>query len=158
MSRSARTPTPAGRDAGLRRLRILNRVLVGAAVAGTGLLTDVAAQAFPGHKRVVRPPVAAQPSPSPAARPAHRRPAHRRHSAGRRHAPAAHRALTAPAQPPASSTSAQATTTPAPQATTPSPQATTPAPQATTPAPQATVPQPQPQPQPQPAPVVSGGS
>jgi hypothetical protein len=149
MSRATRTLTPAGRDAGLRRLRIFNRMLLGAAVAGTGLLTDVAAQAFPGHKRVVRSPVAARPSSSPHAAV----PAHHRHSGRRHHEHAAHRALKAPAQPPTSSTSAQAATTPAPQATTPAPQATTPAPQATTPAPQATVAQ-----SPPPAPVVSGGS
>jgi len=150
MSRSARTLTPAGRDAGLRRLRVLNRVLVGAAVAGTGLLTDVAAQAFPGHKRVVHPPLAAPPSSSHAAVPPHHR-----HSGGRHHPHAAHRALKAPAQPPATAaTSTQQATTQAPQATTPAPQATNPAPQVTNQAPQATVAQPTPAP----APTVSGGS
>ena len=48
MSRTMRALTPARRDAGLRRLRTLNRVLVAAAVVATGLLTDVAANAFPG--------------------------------------------------------------------------------------------------------------
>ena len=51
MSRSLRASAHARRDAGLRRLRIVNRVLIGAAVAATGLLTDVTAHAFPGHKR-----------------------------------------------------------------------------------------------------------
>jgi hypothetical protein len=143
MSRTTRAFTPAGRDAGLRRLRTFNRLLVGAAVAGTGVLTDVAAQGFPGHKRVVRLPAAAQTSPSVQAAV----PAHHRHSAGRRHHHTAHRALSAPAHSPTAAATTQQATTQAPQATSPAPQATTPAPQVTV----AQLP-------PAPAPVVSGGS
>jgi len=58
MTRLERPSTPARRDAGLRRLRALNRGLIGAAVAGTALLTDVAAHAFPGHKRPATPAAA----------------------------------------------------------------------------------------------------
>lgn len=130
MSRSAHPLTSAGRDAGLRRLRALNRVLVAVAVAGMGLLTEVAAQAFPGHKRVVRPPVAAQPTSR--ARPAVA--AHRRHPGRRHHPHVTHRALKPPAQAP--TTSASSTQQP------------------TAPAPQTTVAPPPPAP----APVVSGGS
>jgi hypothetical protein len=37
------------RDAALYRMRRINRWMLAGAVVGTGLLTDVAAQAFPGH-------------------------------------------------------------------------------------------------------------
>jgi len=53
MSRRARAYSPARRDAALRRLRSVNRLLIGASLAATGLLSEVAAQAFPGHARVV---------------------------------------------------------------------------------------------------------
>jgi hypothetical protein len=39
------------RDSSLRRLRTVNRVVIGGAVVLTGLLSDVAANAFPGHTR-----------------------------------------------------------------------------------------------------------
>lgn len=129
MSRSPGASAHARRDAGLRRLRVLNRVLIGAAVAGTGLLTDVAANAFPGHKRKVTAnvPSAATHTPS---RTSTRAPRHRRRHHARRHKRAALR-------PPA-----QAPTT----ATTTTPQVTT------------TSAAPAPAPQSAPAPAVSGGS
>ncbi|HWF24907.1 MAG TPA: hypothetical protein VG275_05645 [Solirubrobacteraceae bacterium] len=43
-----RSPSLA-RDAALYRMRRINRWMLAGAVVGTGLLTDVAAQAFPGH-------------------------------------------------------------------------------------------------------------
>ena len=142
---SGKTPalTPARRDAGLRRLRVLNRILIGAAVLATGLLTDVAAKAFPGHKRAVRAGNATQLA---AGTTAHRRSHARRHHAAR-HRRAAHHALSAPAQSPAAS--------PAPAGT-----ATASAPAASPPPSQPTVTQstPAPAPAPAPAPVVSGGS
>src|SRR5450755_1565020 len=51
MIRSSRALTPARRDAALRRLRVANRLLVGAAVVGTGVLAEVASAAFTGHAR-----------------------------------------------------------------------------------------------------------
>jgi hypothetical protein len=128
MSGTTRALTPARRDAGLRRLRALNRILIGAAVIATGLLADVAAKAFPGHRRAVRSAAPAQPA--SAHTPARHRPHHVRH---RRHA--ARPALRAPAQAPAA--------TAAPPATSAAPQPPT--------ATQAA-------PAPAPAPVVSGGS
>jgi hypothetical protein len=139
MSGTTRALTPARRDAGLRRLRVLNRFLIGAAVVATGLLTDVAAKAFPGHKRAVRTSSAARPTfgATSGVTATH----HGRHHARRlRHA--AHHTLSAPAQAPATSTAPAS------------------APPASTPAPQPTVTQsaPAPAPAPSPAPVVSGGS
>lgn len=133
MSRSLRASAHARRDAGLRRLRIVNRVLIGAAVAATGLLTDVTAHAFPGHKR--RAIATASPARTPA--PARRSGAEARHR--RAHHARHHRrpALRPPAQAP---TTATAT---APQVTTTS---------------AAPAPAPQPAPAPAPAPTVSGGS
>lgn len=144
MSGDRSPATPAGRDAALRRLRILNRVLIGSAVAATGLLADVAAKAFPGHRRVVHAPAAAVTRSRvtgsghatrrhPRDRPGH---VHRTHGA--------HRGTLAP---PAQAPSAPAASTPAPAASTQAAPATTPAPPAT------------PQPAaPAPAPVTSGGS
>jgi hypothetical protein len=135
MSRSERASTVARRDAGLRRLRTLNRVLIGTAVAGTALLTDVAAHAFPGHKRVVT-PTAIAPAPTTTTSP-HARRHHRRHHA-RHHG---HPALRPPAHAPTTSSTQSA---PAPTTT-----QSAPAPVVTTSAPA---------PAPTPAPVVSGGS
>jgi hypothetical protein len=138
MGRGTSSFTPAGRDAGLRRLRAFNRLLVAVAVAATALLTDVAAQAFPGHKRVV----AAPPSSARAATPrAPARTARRR----TRHRHAGHHRLQPPAQAPTSATTTQSQPV-APQA--PAPQPAAPAPQPAAPAPQPAAP----------APVVSGGS
>jgi hypothetical protein len=129
MGRGTSSFTPAERDAGLRRLRAFNRLLAAVAVAATALLTDVAAQAFPGHKRVV----AAPPSSARAATPrAPARTARRR----TRHRHAGHHRLQPPAQAPTSATTTQS------QSVAPQP----PAAQATGPHPAA------------PAPVVSGGS
>ncbi|MGH2857347.1 MAG: hypothetical protein ACRDMJ_07660 [Solirubrobacteraceae bacterium] len=124
MSRGARTTTPAGRDAALRRLRRLNRVLIGAAVAATGLLADVAAQAFPGHRRAATPiRQAASPAGSVAhADGAHGAAAHQAHHHHHRR----HRRLRAPTQSPAA---APAQTAPAQTATVQAaPVQTTPAP------------------------------
>src|SRR6185312_6701924 len=147
MSRSTRAAAHVRRDAALRRLRVVNRFLIGGAVAATGLLTDVTAHAFTGHKRRVAAstPVAAPPVPHRTARGAARR--HRDHHL-RHHRRAA---LRPPANAPTRAT------TPAPQATTPAPAATTPAPQPTTPAPQVTTPAPQVTTT-SAAPTVSGGS
>jgi hypothetical protein len=152
MSRITPIFTPAGRDAGLRRLRVVNRVLIGATVAVTGLLTDVAAHAFPGHRRVVTP--RATGAATPATQTGH----HARSAAAahhRRHGPA-HHALRPPRQAPTTATVARPRTTSAPPQTTQASPQTTPAPPQTTPAPQAAAPAPQPAPSP--APVVSGGS
>lgn len=141
MSRHTRSLTARRRDAGLRRLRIANRALIGAAVVFTGLLSDVAANAFPGHKRrVVSTPATTDGAQTPA--PATAATHHRRHHA--RH----HHALRRPAQAPSSSQTPTTTSAPAPAP------ATTSAPPATTSA----VPQSTPAPAPAPAPVVSGGS
>ena len=156
-----RSPSLA-RDAALRRMRRANRWLIAGTVVATGLLTDVAAQAFPGRTitRSTDPPSAVRT----------RRP--RAHSARQRHRPgthhAAHHALRPPAQVPAARTQAQTptvaaaapapapTTTAAPAPAPPTTAAPTPArapaptaaaaPVPSTPAPSA------------PAPVVSGGS
>ena len=134
MGGTRRALTHARRDAGLRRLRVLNRFLVGAAVIGSALLTDVAAKAFPGHKRVLRVTSPAQGAPSLPTRHRQRRQApHHRH--------AVHHMLSAPAHTPAATTPA-----PAPTTTSEPPPTTT---QAAAPAPA---------PAPSPAPVVSGGS
>ncbi len=130
MSRFTRVSTPDRRDAGLRRLRTLNRVLIGAAVAGTGLLTDVAAHAFPGHKRSVTATAATASAPEARRTAGENRRHHGRHA--RHHAP---RTLRPPAHPPTTTHSA-----------TPTAAVTT------------STPQPAPQPAPTPAPVVSGGS
>ncbi len=130
MSRFTRVSTPDRRDAGLRRLRTLNRVLIGAAVAGTGLLTDVAAHAFPGHKRNVTATAATASAPEARRTAGENRRHHGRHA--RHHAP---RTLRPPAHPPTTTHSA-----------TPTAAVTT------------STPQPAPQPAPTPAPVVSGGS
>ncbi|HEX3874893.1 MAG TPA: hypothetical protein VHW26_12150 [Solirubrobacteraceae bacterium] len=47
--RVSRHHTPARRDAAVLRLRRLNRGLVAVAFAGTAVLAEVAAHAFPGH-------------------------------------------------------------------------------------------------------------
>src|ERR1700753_4313244 len=95
MSRTTHAWTPAHRDAGLRRLRTVNRILIGAAVVATGLLTDVAGKAFPGHKRPVRTTVPVHTSSGTTGDAHARRHAHRRHHS-------VHHALSAPAQAPAS--------------------------------------------------------
>ncbi|HEX3690035.1 MAG TPA: hypothetical protein VHV28_10060 [Solirubrobacteraceae bacterium] len=140
MSRSLRASAHTGRDAALRRLRILNRVLVGGALAATGLLTDVTAHAFTGHKRQLS---ASAPSRTPAPPDASRGGAHPAHHHGGRHARRHRRAALRPparAPAPATSTTTPGTTT----ATAPQP---------------APVPAPQPAPVPAPpAPTVSGGS
>jgi hypothetical protein len=144
MSRSLRASAHARRDAALRRLRVLNRILIGGAVAATGLLTDVTAHAFTGHKRRVAPSTPATALPAPPRDRGEARHHHARHV--RRHRRAA---LRPPARPPASATTTapQATTTAAPPAQT-TPAQTTPA--QTTPAQSA--------PAPAPSPTVSGGS
>jgi hypothetical protein len=145
MSRSERASTVARRDAGLRRLRTLNRVLIGAAVAGTGLLTDVAAHAFPGHKRVVRTTTPATSDSVPATSATHRRANRRQHRDHPRHH--THPVLQPPAHAPTTVTQSATHTTATQAAPTPAPAVTTSAPQPAAPAPAPT-----------PAPVVSGGS
>ena len=140
MSRSPRSLASARRDAGLRRLRIVNRVLIGAAVAVTGLLTDVAAHAFPGHRRPApaRPATAASSTTSRGA--AHHARRHRRDHVRHHSRPA----LRPPAQAP---TTASTATSPATTSAAPATSAAS-----------APAPAPQPAPQPAPAPTVSGGS
>ena len=140
-----RNPSLA-RDAALRRMRRANRWLIAGTVAATGLLTDVAAQAFPGRTitRSTDPPTTAQ------TRRPRARSAHKRHRPETHHA--IHHALRPPAQAPAAPTQEQTPTVaaaapapaPAPAPTTTAAPAAAPAP--STPAPSA------------PAPVVSGGS
>jgi hypothetical protein len=123
--------SPSGRDAALHRMRVFNRVLAGTAIAFTGVLADVAAQAFPGHSRRIS---AATRTSKP---PARRARAHSSHHSDK---------LSAPAQAPATSTqSAPATSTQSAPATSTQ----------SAPAPQPAAPAPTPQPA---APVVSGGS
>jgi hypothetical protein len=142
-----RSPSHA-RDAALKRMRRINRWLVAGAVIVTGLLTDVAAQAFPG-RTITR--SAGSPSTT---RPGRAIPA----PTTIRHRPAEHRALKPPTQAPqaqnppqvvepvAGATPSLGTQTPAaPTPAAPTPAAPTPA-AAAAPAPVA------------PAPVVSGGS
>ena len=141
-----RNPSLA-RDAALRRMRRANRWLIAGTVVATGLLTDVAAQAFPGRTitRSTDPPTTAQT----------RRP--RAHSARKRHRGeahhAVHHALRPPAHAPTAPTQEQ---TPTVAAAAPAAAPTTTA--APTPAP-APAPPPAATPAPStPAPVVSGGS
>jgi hypothetical protein len=145
MSRITSSFTPAGRDAGLRRLRIVNRMLIGATVAVTGLLTDVAAQAFPGHKRVIRAAVATPPARTLGTAGA----ARHRHAV--RHRERARRKLRPPAQAPSSVSGTTSATVQAAPTTTSAPAPVAPAPAAAAPAPVAPAPV-------SPAPVVSGGS
>jgi outer membrane biosynthesis protein TonB len=74
------THTVRSRDAALRRLSHLNRWLIAASAVLTGVLTDVAANAFPGHTRHAA--------------------ATRRSSAARRRHHVAHKPLAPPAQAP----------------------------------------------------------
>jgi hypothetical protein len=134
MSRYKRPSTIARRDAGLRRLRTLNRVLIGTAVVGTGLLTDVAAHAFPGHKRVVTAPAARAGAPATRSKSTAAKRRHRRRHASHHARPA----LRPPAHVPTTATQAA----PAQAAPAPAPAVATSAPQ----------------PAAAPAPVVSGGS
>lgn len=53
------------RDAALRRLSRANRLIVAGSVIGAGLLTDVAANAFPGHSTVSRRTTVKQPAVAP---------------------------------------------------------------------------------------------
>ncbi len=145
MSRITSSFTPAGRDAGLRRLRIANRLLIGTTVAVTGLLTDVAAQAFPGHKRVIRAAVV-----TPPARTLGTAGAARHRHAGR-HREHARRKLRPPAQAPSSVSGTTSATVQSAPSTTSTPAPVAPAPAAAAPAPVAPAPV-------SPAPVVSGGS
>jgi hypothetical protein len=121
------------RDAALNRMRRMNRWLVASAVVATGLLTDVAAQAFPGQTITRRAESSSRTKPTTALTtvPTHRRLAHHH---------ATHKALTPPSQAPQTQALVQTTSTVA-----------TPAP--TQPAPTQAASPPVTQ-----APVVSGGS
>jgi hypothetical protein len=133
------------RDAALRRLGRTNRWLIAGSAVLTGVLTDVAANAFPGH--TVRKAASTK------------RGSHTKHKplAAPAHAPKP--ATTAPEQTPQPAEAAPAETAPAetqppaesaPQATSePAPAEETPAPAAPEPAPRAEEPS---------EPVVSGGS
>jgi len=83
------------RDAALARMRRANRWLIAGAVAVTGVLTDVAAQAFPGRTIRARDnaTITAQTDPARA------HASHNRHRSATN--PASHHALKPPAQPPA---------------------------------------------------------
>jgi hypothetical protein len=125
-----RNPSDA-RDAALTRMRRINRWLVAGAVVATGLLTDVAAQAFTGRTITRRADSSSDTRPPAALTmvPKHRRLAHHR---------ATHTALTPPAQAPQQA-QVQTTTVATPAPTQPTPTQVTPPPVT-------------------PAPVVSGGS
>jgi len=65
------TPTSYTRDAALRKLGRINRWMIASSVALTGVLTEVAAQAFPGKAKastsgVVKRRASGPPSPAPA--------------------------------------------------------------------------------------------
>jgi hypothetical protein len=80
------THTVHSRDAAVRRLGHLNRWLIAGSAVLTGVLTDVAANAFPGHTRHAG--------------------ATRRSSTTKKHHRASHKPLTPPAQAPRPSTTA----------------------------------------------------
>ncbi len=142
------THTRRTRDAALRRLTRVNRWLIAGSALLTGVLTDVAANAFPGHKTTTR-------------RPASRRGPHTR----------AH-ALKPPSAPPRTTTTqaapppeTQTQSTPAPAESSPAPaeETHTAAPEPTQQAPAETPTEtheeaPAPAPERSEAPVVSGGS
>lgn len=151
----SRVPTRHSRDAGLRRLARANRWLIAGSALLTGVLTDVAAQAFPGHK-------------APSRREGAARAADRAH---------AHHALRAPSATPKAATRQTTQTAPAPaetqtetqapapaeveQAPAPVEEAHTATPEAATQPPPAETHEEAPAPAPEPAPeapVVSGGS
>jgi hypothetical protein len=139
--------TTLARDAALHRMRRANRWLIAGAVALTGLLTDVAAQAFPGHA-IRRTTVASTGRAGHGSRTAARR---RRHATHHTH----HDALRPPAHPPRShTTTSAAQSAPAPATAAPAQSAPAPAP---APAPAQSAPAPAPAPA-APAPVISGGS
>ena len=146
--RSDALHTPNSRAAALRRLARANRWLLAASVVVTGVLTDVAANAFPGHKKEQR-----------------RSAARRKHST--------HKPLKPPAQAPTTSTQqapAPATETPAETPTKAAPETVTPetsAPEQSSEAPapetRSEAPAPEETREPAPAPersepIVSGGS
>ncbi len=108
-----RSHTSRTRDAALQRLTHANRWLIAGSVVLTGVLTDVAANAFPGHRRATGSTRAAG-------------------AKQKKHTQARHHALQPPAKAPTTSTSTQA----APPVTTQQTQATPPAQEeAQTPAP-----------------------
>jgi hypothetical protein len=147
-----RSPSLA-RDAALDRMRRLNRWLIAGAVVGTGLLTDVAAQAFTG--RTITRTAGSSSTGSSRALPASPRRT-RHHARHRALAPAAHAPKVV--EPVAGAAAAPATQAPSTQA--PATQApVTQAPVTQAPATPAPAPvQSAPAPAPAPAPVVSGGS
>jgi hypothetical protein len=107
--RNAAQHTSRTRDAALRRLGRTNRWLIGATVLLTGVLTDVAANAFPGHKVTVKRTSAK-----------HAKASSTKHSAGK------HKPLARPAAPPKTTTEA-APQAPAEEASTPAPAESAPA-------------------------------
>ncbi|HWC87716.1 MAG TPA: hypothetical protein VG388_14350 [Solirubrobacteraceae bacterium] len=153
----SRTPSLA-RDAALHRMRRINRWLIAGAVLGAGVLTDVAAQAFPGRtiKRTASSSSGTRALPAKAKSAGRRRTRHR----------AVHHALTPPAQAPKAAPQVVepvpgATSAPAPTQSAPAQSAPTQsAPAQSAPAaPVQSAPAPAPvQAAPAPAPVVSGGS
>lgn len=143
MNRAYQADRSRQRDAGLRRMRRINRTLAAAMVALTLLFANAAARAFPGHARAAK----STPPPAPSSR---RLPAHGSATRPVRHRPGGHRARSRHAESPRSATtqhSATSRTTVAPANTATSPALSPPAspPQAAAPSPA-------------PAPVVSGGS
>jgi hypothetical protein len=144
--------TTHSRDVALRRLGHLNRWLIAGSAVLTGVLTDVAANAFPGHTR-------------------HAGGSSRATAAKKRHH-AAHKPLTPPAQAPRPSTTAstpEASAEPSAPAETQAPKEETQAATEQTPAPSSeatppaetheAAPAPEEAPAPEPAePVVSGAS
>jgi hypothetical protein len=134
--------TSHSRDAALRRLRGVNRWLLAGSAALTGVLTDVAANAFPGHsKRAATPSAKPHHSSSKALKPPSQAPR-----------PATTAQQTTPAPAPAEPAAPAESSSPAPAEETPAP-----APEAQTEAPAPETHQEAPAPEPS-EPVVSGGS
>jgi hypothetical protein len=139
--------TSHSRDAALRRLRGVNRWLLAGSAALTGVLTDVAANAFPGHsKRAAAPSAKPHHSSSKALKPPPQAP--RPATTARHTTPAPAPAPAEPAEPAAPAESSS----PAPAEETPAP---APEAQSETAAPEARREAPAPEPS---EPVVSGGS
>jgi hypothetical protein len=146
--------SPRTRDVALNRMRRVKRLVVAGSLVLTGVLTDLAAQAFPGHT-VKRAALAPPTTPARSAARSHHVRSHHRLRPPAHHPRVHHSAPAAPAQS-APAQSAPAQSAPAQSAPVQSAPAAAPAP---TPAPAAApAPTPAPAAAPAPAPVVSGGS
>jgi hypothetical protein len=154
INRSKSIHTPRSRDAALRRLSRVNRWLIAGSAVLTGVLTDVAANAFPGH--TIR-----KGSARPTARKALAHARRHRPIAPPKHAPKPDTTTQQAAPPPVEEAQAPSTeAAEAPPAETPAPATHEAAPEPThesAPAPAEEAPHTQASPPPE-EPVVSGGS